>query len=81
MATINHFARALFIGWAEAVAGCTYVLHVASPFPTESPKDKNELIRPAVDGTLHVLRACHAASPRPKVCRLVEGEGCLVTVM
>ena len=49
------------------MAGCTYVLHVASPFPTAAPKDRNELIRPAVDGTLHVLRACHAAHPRPKV--------------
>ena len=44
-------------GWAEAVAGCAYVLHVASPFPLEDPADENELIRPAVQGTLRVLRA------------------------
>jgi dihydroflavonol-4-reductase len=45
-------------GWAEAVAGCDYVLHVASPFPLEDPADENELIQPAVQGTLRVLRAC-----------------------
>jgi dihydroflavonol-4-reductase len=45
-------------GWREAVAGCRYVLHVASPFPAEIPKDEMDLIRPAVDGTTRVLRAC-----------------------
>jgi nucleoside-diphosphate-sugar epimerase len=44
-------------GWAEAVAGCQYVLHVASPFPPEQPKDPDELIVPARDGALRVLRA------------------------
>jgi nucleoside-diphosphate-sugar epimerase len=44
-------------GWAEAVAGCQYVLHVASPFPHEQPKDPDELIVPARDGALRVLRA------------------------
>ena len=44
-------------GWAEAVAGCRYVLHVASPFPPEQPKDPDELIGPARDGALRVLRA------------------------
>ena len=48
-------------GWAEAVAGCEYVLHVASPFPLEDPADEDELIRPAVQGTLRVLRACAAS--------------------
>jgi nucleoside-diphosphate-sugar epimerase len=43
-------------GWAEAVAGCDYVLHVASPFPASAPKDEDELIRPAREGTLRVLR-------------------------
>src|SRR3954462_15859587 len=33
-------------GWADAVAGCTRVLHVASPFPPEQPKDPDELIVP-----------------------------------
>jgi dihydroflavonol-4-reductase len=44
-------------GWPEAVAGCDYVLHVASPFPPKQPKDPDELIVPAREGTLRVLRA------------------------
>lgn len=44
-------------GWAQAVAGCDYVLHVASPFPAAQPKDPDELIVPAREGTLRVLRA------------------------
>jgi dihydroflavonol-4-reductase len=44
-------------GWAEAVAGCRYVLHVASPFPPVQPKDPDELIVPARDGALRVLQA------------------------
>jgi dihydroflavonol-4-reductase len=44
-------------GWAEAIAGCDYVLHVASPFPPQQPKDPDELIVPARDGTLRVLGA------------------------
>ena len=48
-------------GWAEAVAGCTRVLHVASPFPMGVPKDANELIVPAREGTLRVLRAAAEA--------------------
>lgn len=48
-------------GWAQAVTGCDYVQHVASPFPLAQPKDENDLIRPAVDGTLRVLRAARDA--------------------
>jgi len=44
-------------GWAEAVAGCEYVLHVASPFPPSVPKHEDELIVPAREGALRVLRA------------------------
>jgi dihydroflavonol-4-reductase len=44
-------------GWGEAVRGCDYVLHVASPFPPAQPKDPDELIVPAREGTLRVLRA------------------------
>jgi dihydroflavonol-4-reductase len=44
-------------GWTEAVEGCEYVLHVASPFPPVQPKDPDELIVPAREGTLRVLRA------------------------
>jgi dihydroflavonol-4-reductase len=48
-------------GWAAAVDGCDYVMHVASPFPSTLPKTDDELVRPAVDGTLRVLRAAAAA--------------------
>jgi dihydroflavonol-4-reductase len=48
-------------GWPEAVAGCDYVLHVASPLSSSVPKDENELIVPARDGTLRVLRASRDA--------------------
>jgi nucleoside-diphosphate-sugar epimerase len=48
-------------GWKEAVAGCEYVLHVASPFPPTIPKDENELIVPAREGALRVLRAARDA--------------------
>ena len=44
-------------GWPEAVGGCDYVLHVASPFPEKQPKDPDELIVPAREGALRVLRA------------------------
>ena len=44
-------------GWADAVGGCDYVLHVASPFPPQQPDDPDELIVPAREGTLRVLRA------------------------
>ncbi|MEC5151712.1 aldehyde reductase [Cryobacterium sp. GrIS_2_6] len=45
------------VGWAEAVNGCAFVLHVASPFPVREPADQDELIVPARDGALRVLRA------------------------
>lgn len=48
-------------GWAKAAAGCDYVLHVASPIPPNVPKDENELIIPARDGALRVLRAARDA--------------------
>jgi nucleoside-diphosphate-sugar epimerase len=44
-------------GWDAAVDGCDRVLHVASPFPLTQPKDPDELIVPAREGTLRVLRA------------------------
>jgi dihydroflavonol-4-reductase len=48
-------------GWNEAVKDCTYVLHVASPFPMIQPDDENELIAPARDGALRVLKAARDA--------------------
>jgi dihydroflavonol-4-reductase len=50
--------------WARAADGCEGVLHVASPFPSSQPKDESVLIRPAVEGTLRVLRAAAAAGVR-----------------
>jgi len=44
-------------GWAEAAAACDYVMHVASPIPPAAPKTEDELIVPARDGVLRVLRA------------------------
>ena len=48
-------------GWREAVTGCDYVLHVASPFPATVPKHEDELIVPAREGALRVLRAARDA--------------------
>jgi nucleoside-diphosphate-sugar epimerase len=44
-------------GWPEAVSGCDFILHVASPFPPTLPKHEDELIVPAREGALRVLRA------------------------
>ena len=44
-------------GWAEAVAGCDFVLHVASPFIVGVPKHEDDLIIPAVEGTRRVVSA------------------------
>jgi dihydroflavonol-4-reductase len=54
-------------GWAEAMKGCTFVMHVASPFVLAQPKDENEMIVPAVEGTQRVI----AAAQRARVKRLV----------
>jgi dihydroflavonol-4-reductase len=51
-------------GWPEAVANCDYVLHVASPFPPDDPEHEDDLIVPARDGTLRVLRAARDAGIR-----------------
>ena len=48
-------------GWAQAAAGCDYVLHVASPFPARLPKHEDEIIVPAREGALRVLRASRSA--------------------
>jgi 3-beta hydroxysteroid dehydrogenase/isomerase family len=51
-------------GWREAVRGCDFVLHVASPLPLQRPKHEDELITPAREGTLGVLRAATGAGVR-----------------
>lgn len=54
-------------GWTEAARDTDIVLHVASPFPIVQPADENDLIRPAVEGTLRVLRAAAAAGTVKRV--------------
>ena len=48
-------------GWREAARDCDYVLHIASPFPSGTPRHEDELIKPAREGTLRVLRAARHA--------------------
>lgn len=48
-------------GWPEALKGADVLMHTASPFPLAQPNDENELIRPAVEGTLRALKAARAA--------------------
>lgn len=48
-------------GWDEAMAGCDYVLHVASPIGTDMPDDPNALIVPAREGALRAVTAAHKA--------------------
>jgi dihydroflavonol-4-reductase len=48
-------------GWTEAMQGVDVLMHTASPFPMSSPKNPDDIIRPAVDGTLRALRAAQAA--------------------
>lgn len=54
-------------GWTKACEGCTYVLHVASPFPVSTPKNADELVVPAREGTLRVLRAAKTAGTVKRV--------------
>lgn len=51
----------------NAAEGCEYIVHTASPFPLVEPKDENELIKPAVDGTMAVMEAAR----KHKVKRVV----------
>jgi len=50
--------------WDEAMEGCTFVMHVASPFVLAEPKEENELITPAVEGTRRVIEAAQRAGVR-----------------
>lgn len=60
--------------WISAVKECTYVIHVASPFPSESPKNEDEVIKPAVEGTKSILEACANAGC---VKRVVVTSSCV----
>jgi dihydroflavonol-4-reductase len=54
-------------GWPEVMKGADYVLHVASPFALEDPRDESDLIAPAVEGTTRVLMAAEQAGVRRTV--------------
>ena len=49
-------------GWDNAMEGCEYVLHVASPFRIANPKNANDMMLPAVEGTKRILRAASQAN-------------------
>jgi dihydroflavonol-4-reductase len=71
-------------GWDQAVAGANYVLHVASPVPAVDPKSDDELVRPARDGTLRVLKAARDAGVKrvvltSSVSAIVYGRGTRAT--
>jgi dihydroflavonol-4-reductase len=51
-------------GWDKAATGAQYVLRVASPVPVTDPKNDDELVRPARDGTLRVLKAVRDAGAK-----------------
>jgi len=54
-------------GWGQALAGCSYLLHVASPFPDADPDHEDDLIVPAREGALRALRAAAKAGVRRTV--------------
>jgi dihydroflavonol-4-reductase len=67
-------------GWDRAVAGADYVLHVASPVPEIIPKTDDELVRPARDGALRVLKAARDAGVKrvvmtSSISAIVHGHG------
>lgn len=63
-------------GWSEAVAGCRYVMHGASPTPSGDQVREEEWIRPAVDGNLRVLRAARDAGVKRVVLTSAFGAIC-----
>lgn len=64
--TLRFFAADLMTdaGWAAAMAGCSHVVHVASPFTTTAPKHEDDLIVPAREGALRALRYARDAGVR-----------------
>ena len=62
-------------GWEAAADGCEIIAHLASPDPIAQPRNPEDLIRPAVDGTLRVLRAARSSGVR----RLVHTSSIFAT--
>jgi dihydroflavonol-4-reductase len=85
VAPIDHlrFAEADLLSdtrWNVALKGCKFVLHVASPFVLSEPKDENELITPAVEGTKRVIAAAQKAGVKRLVMTsstfaIIAGKG------
>lgn len=66
-------------GWVEAVAGCSYVIHPASPTPQPEAKKEDDFVIPAVNGVLYVLRAAKAAGVKRVVLTSAFGAICYGT--
>ena len=67
-------------GWRQAVGGAQYALHVASPVPVTDPKNDDELVRPARDGTLRILKAARDAGVKrvamtSSISAIIYGRG------
>src|SRR6516165_4594392 len=67
-------------GWDKAARGAEYALHVASPVPVTDPKNDDELVRPARDGTLRVLKAARDAGVKrvvmtSSISAIIYGRG------
>jgi dihydroflavonol-4-reductase len=59
-------------GWQDALKGCDVLVHTASPFPLTEPKDPQDLIRPAVDGTMRAMKAARDAG----ISRVILTSSC-----
>jgi dihydroflavonol-4-reductase len=59
--------------WRSLMQEVDYVLHIASPFPRELPKNENDLIIPAKKGTLDILQAASQAGVKRVVITSSSG--------
>lgn len=59
--------------WNKAMEGVTYVIHTVSPTPKLNFKDEKEMIEPAVNGVLYVLRAARDANVKRVVLTSAYG--------
>lgn len=74
--TFIHADLSSDANWGEAVRDCIYVLHVASPTPKLNFKHEDEMIIPAREGVLRVLRASRDAGVKRMV--LTSAIGAIV---